>query len=238
MSIIEWEKDQSVAIIRMNNGQNTQTLQFAKRMLQVLDEVLDDKDISAAVIASTDEKCWSAGIDLNWVMERIGSNAKQDVKDFLYAMDAVFKKLLLYPIPAIAAINGHAFGNGTIMACACDFRFMRSDRGFFCFPEVDINVPFLPGMIAFVKKAIPNDYFNELALTGKRATAPELYERHVILKACRDSDETLREALAFARTMKKGRTIFGENKKRMHAAITKIIDTENPAYIENSSFSA
>lgn len=41
------------------------------------------------------------------------------------------------PLPVIVAIDGHAFGNGSIICCTRDFRFMRSDRGFFGFPEVD-----------------------------------------------------------------------------------------------------
>jgi len=59
-------------------------------------------------------------------------------------MNDLFKKLLLYPMPVIAAINGHAFGNGALLSCTCDFRFMRSDKGFFCFPEVDVSIPSFP----------------------------------------------------------------------------------------------
>jgi hypothetical protein len=60
------------------------------------------------------------------------------------------------------AINGHAFGDGTILACACDFRYMKADRGVFCFPEIDISIPHLPGTLAIVKKAMPYYEVEEL----------------------------------------------------------------------------
>jgi len=154
------------------------------------------------------------------------------IRKFMYEMNSVFKKLLLLPVPVIAAINGHAFGNGAILSCACDFRFMKSGRGYFCFPEVDLGIPFLPGMIAFVRKAVPEYKFNEMKLTGKRVGADELAAHHIIEKACPDADAVFAESLAFARTFHKKRGIFGEHKKRMHRHIVEVIDTEDPNYIE------
>lgn len=136
------------------------------------------------------------------------------------------------PLPVIAAINGHAFGNGAILSCACDFRFMRKDKGFFCFPEVDVNIPFLPGMIAFVRKAIPEDLFNDMLLSGRRLTAEELELRNVIVSASENQDELLGQAMAYAGTYKKQRPIFGELKKRKHKEIIRVIEEEDPEYIE------
>jgi len=233
MSIILWEKDQTIAIIRMNNGENRQNLDFAKSMIQTLDEVIADKEVTAVILTSTDSKYWSLGVDIDWLGKQLQNQAFQSIKDFMYGMDEVFKKLLLLPVPAIAAINGHAFGNGAILSCACDFRFMRSDKGFFCFPEVDLGIPFLPGMTAFVKKSIPYYKFNELKLTGRKAGAPELESHHVIKKASANEEELMNDALAFARTFQKKRGIFAELKKRMHKDIIRIIDQEDPEYIES-----
>jgi len=233
MSIIDWEKDETIAIIRMNHGENRQNLDFAKTMLQMLDEAMADKDVTAVIITSTDSKCWSLGVDIDWLGKQLQNQAFQNIKDFMYGMDEVFKKLLLLPVPAIAAINGHAFGNGAILSCACDFRLMRSDKGFFCFPEVDLGIPFLPGMIAFVKKAIPYYKFNELKLTGRKAAATELETHHVISKASANADELMKDALAFAKTFQKKRGIFKELKKRMHKEIIRVIEQEDPEYIES-----
>ena len=232
MSIVLWEKKDTVAVLTMNNKENRQNLDFANAMIKALDEILEDREILAVVIASSDEKNWSQGIDLQWLMERRAADDLQAIRSFIYRMNDVFKKLLLYPVPVIAAINGHAFGNGALLSCACDFRFMRSDKGFFCFPEVDVSIPFLPGMIAFSRKAIPEYKYQEMVYTGRRFTAPELEEHHVIRKACKDQNELMKESMDFARTFEKERGIFGELKKRMYKSIIQVLDKEDPEFVE------
>jgi len=236
MSIITWEKDDTVAVVQLNNGDNKQNLSFALAMNAVLDDVIADFSVTSMVITSSDMKNWSVGVDVNWVLERLQAKAYQDIKDFMFGMNQVFKKLLLFPFPTIAAINGHAFGNGAILSCSCDFRFMRKDRGYFCFPEVDLGIPFLPGMAAFIQKAIPFYKYNELKLTGKRATADELEAAHVIEKACNDRETVFKDAMAFARTFQKKRAIFEEHKKCMHKNIIDIMDKEDPEFINSMRF--
>ena len=226
MSIMNWVKDETVAIITMTNGENRQNLVFAKALNAMLDEIIADKSITALIITSNDEKNFSQGIDVEWIMGQMQKNEHQPVVDFINEMDIVFKKLLFYPVPVIAAINGHAFGNGSILSCACDFRFMRSDRGFFCFPEVNIGIPFRWGMNAFVKKAIPLHIFSQMQFTGNRYTAPELEHHHIIVKACANKEELMSTALTFAKTFQKKRGIFGELKKRLYADIVKVLDDD------------
>lgn len=232
MSIVLWEKKDTVAVLTMNNKENRMNLDYASAMIQALDEILEDKGVFSVVICSSDEKNWSQGIDLQWLMERKAADDLNAIRSFLYRMNDLFKKLLLYPMPVIAAINGHAFGNGALLSCTCDFRFMRSDKGFFCFPEVDVSIPFLPGMIAFARKAIPEYKYQEMVYSGTRFTASELEEHHVIRKACRDQDELMRESMDLARTFEKKRGIFGELKKRMYKSVIQVLDKEDREFIE------
>ena len=192
----------------------------------MLDEIIADKTISALIITSNDEKNFSQGIDVVWIMDHMQKNEHQPVIDFINEMDNVFKKLLLAPVPSIAAINGHAFGNGSIMSCACDFRFMRSDRGFFCFPEVNIGIPFRWGMNAFVKKAIPLHILSQMQFTGNRYTAPDLEKHNIIVKACTNQEDLMASAIAFAKTLQKKRGILGEMKKRLYNDIIKVLDAD------------
>ena len=233
MAIIEWEKNESVGIINMCNGANKQNPQFVAQMNQCFDQILDDKEICSIVLTSTDEKNFCQGIDLEWLSQKMNDQDFDSMKAFLHGINNIFSRVLLMPIPVIAAINGHAFGNGAMLACTCDFRFMKKDKGFFCFPEVDINIPFLSGMISFVRKAIPEYLFNEMILSGKRVGAVELEENHVLVKACNNADTLLEDALSFARTFTKQRGIFGELKKRMHKNIIKVMETEDVEQIDS-----
>lgn len=232
MSICELTTQGRVAVLTMNNGENRHNPAFAQALLSQLQSAADNPELRALILTSSDEKNWSQGIDVNWLMPAMQQKKFAEIKAFMYAMDEVFKTLLLFPIPVIAAINGHAFGNGAILSCACDFRLMRADRGYFCFPEVDLSIPFLPGMIAFVKKAVPYYRFNELKLTGRRATAEELARDHVIERAFSDAESLQVGALEFAASFDKKRTIFAEHKKRLHKEIIDVIEQQNKPFID------
>jgi len=135
----------------------------------------------------------------------------------------------------IAAINGHAFAGGAILCCAFEFRFMRSDRGFFCFPEVDLGIPFLPGMNALLKKAIPLYKLEELEYTGVRMTADECARHHIILKACHIND-LMNEVMTFAMSVNKRRPVIQEMKKRLNQGVLHAITVLDVPYIESGQF--
>ena len=140
--------------------------------------------------------------------------------------------MLTCPVPVIASITGHAFANGAVLATYCDFRFMRTDRGFFCFPEIDVDIQFTPGMIALFCHKYPHPFVDEMLLTGKRVTAPELEKKNVIMKACADSEETLKESIAFAKTLVKKRDTMAEMKRRLNLPVLKVMENENPEYFK------
>jgi enoyl-CoA hydratase/carnithine racemase len=231
MALIEYELDENVAVVTMNSGENRFNLAFLDEFLSVLDTIENDTDANALVVRSSHEKIFSNGIDLDWLVPFIQKNDLDTVKKFLYTMTSLFKRLLIYPMPTIAAITGHAFAGAAILCCAFDFRFMRSDRGFFCFPEVDLGIPFLPGMIAIAKKAIPMYKLEEMKYTGKRLTAYECEEHHIVMKACHIND-LMSEALSFAKSLNKGREIIGAMKKGMYKDIVRVLDEEDPLIIE------
>jgi enoyl-CoA hydratase/carnithine racemase len=235
MAGLKYELDEKVAVLTMNDGENLFNLPFLEDFLTILDEIEQGTDANALVVTSSHEKIFCNGIDLDWLVPFIQKGDRETAKTFFYTMMKLFKRILLYPMPTVAAISGHSFAGGAIMSCAFDFRFMRSDRGFFCFPEVDLNIPFLPGMIAVIKKAIPMYKFEEMQLSGKRLTAEECEAHHIVMKAFH-VDDLMNESLSFAKSLNKRREIIHEMKRRLYTDIVHVLEVEDPPMIESGVF--
>lgn len=231
MDLVDYALDENVAIVSMNSGENRFNFPFLEAFHRVLDDVEKQPETNVLVVKSSHEKIWSNGIDLDWLSSAVKKEGPEINKKFSSQMYGLFKRILIYPMITIAAITGHAFAGGAIMSCAFDFRFMRSDRGWFCFPEIDIKIPFSPFLNAIVKKAIPMYKLEEMQLTGKRVTAQECEEHHIIVKACH-IDELMNEILVFAKTMNKDRDMLRVMKTRLHQDVINVLDEHDQPTFE------
>jgi len=235
MAKVDYVLRGSTALVTLNDGENRFNPDFLNAVLAVLDRVENETEVATLVVRSSHEKIFCNGIDLEWLTPVIQKKDMAAAKDFFYLLNRFFKRTLTYPMITVAAITGHSFAGGAIWSCAFDFRFMRSDRGFFCFPEVDLGIPFLPGMLALLKKAIPMYKLEEMHHTGVRLTADECERHHIVRKAC-TMDTLLTEALAYAQGLGKRREVIGEMKSRIYRDIIYALDVEDIPYIESERF--
>ena len=231
MDKVTYTLENEVAVVSLNSGENRFNNEFLDAFLSVMDTIENETSARTLVVTSSHEKIFSNGIDLDWLSGFINAGRIDEVKSFLYKQNEMFKRLITCPMITIAAISGHAFAGGAILACAFDFRLMRSDRGFFCFPEVDLGIPFLPGMLELLKSAIPLYKMDEMQYLGSRLTAQECEAHHIITKACH-RDDLMKETMAFAKKFNKDRKTVGEMKGRMNRHIVHAIEVEDVAYIE------
>lgn len=230
--MVEWKKDDTVAILIMNNGENRQNPDWTEAILAIYAEIIADQDIKSIVLTSSDSRNFSLGVDTDWLQARMQAQDFTGLSQWLYRNNEVFQAMLMAPVPTIAAVTGHAFGNGAMLAGACDFRFMRADRGFLCLPEIDLGIQFTPSMTEWMKRIMPYHLFIRLQYTGEKIGAAELERHGVILKACADAGKTLEEAVAFARTLTKPRVTLAEMKRRTYKHIIDKMEKEDPAYID------
>ena len=133
-------------------------------------------------------KFWCNGFDL----ATLGERDRRGVRQFLSETQKLWARLLVFPLPTVAAIQGHAFGAGAVSALAHDYRVMREDRGFFCLPEIDLKLRFRPGMMALLQAKLTPRVALDALLTGARfggpdAAASTLVDEAVPLERLRDA---------------------------------------------------
>ena len=235
MTLVDYRINEHVATIILNDGENRFNPDFCGAFLNTLDTIERETDATTVLITSAHDKIFCNGIDLDWLAPVIQQNDLSRAKDFFYLLNRLFRRLVTYPLLSIAAISGHAFAGGAILCCAFDFRFMRSDRGYFCFPEVDLGIPFLPGMNALLKKAMPMYMVEYMEYTGVRLTADQCMMHHIIHKAC-PMETLMEESMTFALAINKRRPIVAEMKKRLNHPVIHAIDIEDIPYIESGKY--
>jgi enoyl-CoA hydratase/carnithine racemase len=195
MAVVEVARHDNVVIVRMARGEN----RFHPELLDGLEEALDDVDKSdqpTALVLTGEGKFFSNGLDLDY----LGSAGSDGAAANLVRVHRLFARLLGSGVFAVAAINGHAFAAGAMLALACDQRVMRADRGYFCLPEVDLGMPFTPGMQSLITGRLTPSVAHEAMVTGRRYGGTEAEQRGVVDVAVAE-EEVLPEAVRRASAM-------------------------------------
>lgn len=87
-----------------------------------------------------------------------------------------------------------------MLALAHDFAVMRTGRGYFCLPEVDLGMSFTPGMSALIRARLPRRTAHEAMITGRRYTAEEAVAAGIVQRTAAE-EEVLPAAVAWAASM-------------------------------------
>ncbi|KAI0279273.1 ClpP/crotonase [Russula aff. rugulosa BPL654] len=131
-------------------------------------------------------------VEREWRKERAEGRAKQDKNAGTAALVIVgrldqekfFSNGFDYPsvisdpgwfsVPTVAAINGHCFAAGAIVALACDYRIMTDGvkrHAWMCMNEVDFGAAWPVSFAALVRAKV--SAIRSFALEGHRFTPPE-----------------------------------------------------------------
>lgn len=204
------DRDGDVFILNLGDDENRFHPDWLAAVSAHIDEVVAAPAPRALVTTATG-KFWSNGLDLDW----LGQNPDQ-VNDYVVQVHDLFAKVLGASVATVAAIQGHCFAAGAMLALAHDWRVMRADRGFFCLPEADINIPFTHGMNALIRsKLTPSAATN--AMVSARRFGGEDAAAELIVDAAVPEEAVLSEAVsrAAAQAAKDGTTL-GTIKQRMY----------------------
>ncbi len=121
--MIELEERGAVTILRMVAGKgNALNLEFT----QALDECVQklERSPAKAVVLTGHGSVFGAGVDLPALV----SGGPDYVRRFVPVMVAGFERLVTFPKPLVAAVNGHAIAGGAIIMLACDQKILAKGK--------------------------------------------------------------------------------------------------------------
>ena len=225
MAKLDLKLNVKVAVVTLDQDDNRLNLDLCLSLLATLDEIEKETDALTLVIKSGHSGVWSNGFDIDWINARLAEGDKETVTRFLAKDIELRRRLLTYPLLTIAAINGHVFGGGAVLSCCFDFRFMLSQRGYFCIPAIDRGYPIVPGTAALLKQVMPMYMVEDIIFSGRRFTGKEAAASGIITSTYNE-DEFIDKIMAFAVSCSKGRWIVGEMKKVYHLGVLKQLATD------------
>lgn len=217
--MIEQTREGNVHVLTMSNDANLIDPAFVARLHQALDAVEAASTGAAALVLTGRGKFFSNGLDVPALSKLDGDAMRGFNRDVVRA----FGRLVILPLPTVAAVNGHAFAGGAILALACDYRVMRADRGWICLSEVDAGVPIGAGVMAMIRAKLPPASARDAVLTGKRFAADDAIAAG-FADAKAAADELVAAALDIARPLaEKDRAIFRTLKKTLWSDVARTL---------------
>ncbi len=178
--MIDLNRDGDVFTLTMTAGENRWNTTFVRALAEALDEVEHTTGPAALITASADEKFFSNGLDLDWVRDPAGNPQGGDRDVFGDEFMKLMSRLITFPVPTIAAVNGHAFGAGFMSALCHDVRIMRENRGYVCANEMQLGMRIPVPELALFKHKLPANVFFETVQLARRWTAPEALDAGIV----------------------------------------------------------
>ncbi len=205
------QRTESVFVLDLGDGENRFHPDWVDAVSAALDEVEKAAGPRALVTAATG-KFYSNGLDLDWLSHHADAH-----DGYIASVQVLLARVLALPVVTVAAVQGHAFAAGAMFTLAHDLRVMRADRGFWCLPEADINLPFTPGMSALIQGRLAPQVAHEAMVTARRYGGHDALAAAIVDRAV--DEEAVRATaieIAAAQAGKAGETLTAI-KARMYA---------------------
>jgi len=191
--MIEIDDQDGIAVLRMVRGKgNALNTEFLDALVESLDEV--ERSPARAMVITGEGRIFCAGVDLPAVV----AGGADYLQEFLPALTAFLRRMVLFPKPVVAAVNGHAMAGGCIGVLACDYRVLAEGRGRLGLTELLVGVPFPTWALEIARFAIPDRYLQEVIYTGRRYPPDEALS-HGLVDEVVPAERLLERAAEMAR---------------------------------------
>lgn len=160
--------DDHVALLRLSLGRgNAINHAFIDALGEALDGALAGG--ARAVVITGEGKVFCGGLDLG----ELFALDREAMGRFADAFDGLFRRVLAFPRPVIAAVNGHALAGGAILAMAADLRVAQRGGYAIGLNEVALGLPFPAGAYEIARRSTPDTAAAAVFLEARRFSPDE-----------------------------------------------------------------
>ena len=178
---ITTEYNDGVVSVFLNRSERKNALSMV--LLKALSKALTDalRPETGALILTGAGGCFSAGADLG---ELSGSIDDIRVDD---AIGAVTRKIIEFPVPVIAVIDGPCMGGAFDLALSCDVR-IAAHTAFFQVPATRLGMLYNPPAILRMQRRLGRDTVFRLLTIGERFDAEAALRAGIISRIVEKSE--------------------------------------------------
>jgi len=205
--------DDGIGVLRMRHGKVNA---IDVELLAALDAALEAARAAGArgLVLTGSGSCFSAGVDLRRVLD--GGAAY--LETFLPHLRDTLQRLAAYPLPVVAAVNGHAIAGGFILLAAADRAILASGPARLGTTELLVGVPFPTIAFELVRLRAGDVQAAELILEGTTFTVEQAREKHLVDEVVAP-DALDERAGAMARRLADLGPAFGLSKQQLRQAL-------------------
>jgi len=186
------EVGEGIVVLTLDRPERKNALSIALRdaVSDALDSFAERDDLRVVVLTGSGT-AFCGGFDLG----EFGDPSPAHHERLWASSDRFHHRVLRFPLPTIAAVNGPAHGGGFDLACMADLR-VATPAAVFAHPEHR----WAPVLYRLLHDLVGGSIARELVLTGRTVTADEA-ARIGLVTTIVDADALIDTALGIARTI-------------------------------------
>lgn len=145
--------------------------QVKTELAACLEAIAADATVRCLILHGAGGRAFSAGADIKEFPEVVAMNLG---RSHAVQEHALYNRIHYFPVPTIAAVEGHCLGGGLELALSCDLR-VASEASTFAFPEVKLGLYPAGGGTEMLPRLIGESRARELIYTGETIDAAAAY---------------------------------------------------------------
>lgn len=194
---VSWIQESGLATLTIHRPPlNPLSHQVKSEIMECLEEIAADQNIRCVIVYGAGGRAFSVGADIKEFPE---ITAKRQGRQHALQEHNLYNRIDFFPVPTIAAIEGHCLGGGLELALSCDLR-VASDSSRLGLPEVKLGVFPAGGGTERLPRLVGESRARELIYTGEPVDATEAFRMGLINRLA-PSGRALEQSQALGRTI-------------------------------------